>query len=83
MKLLTKLSNLIKAVTRGPAQRTPRERHVPEPNSLPHVEAELEAPAVEQEQPLEQGRVADLLQRKLARPTGRSESNSQPREKGD
>jgi hypothetical protein len=83
MKLLTKLSNLIKAVARGPARQPPWEKRVPEPNGVSYVEAEPEATTVEQEQPLEQGRVADLLQQKLARPTGKSESSSQPREKGD
>jgi hypothetical protein len=79
MKLLTKLSTLIKAAARGPTQQRPREPRVPTPDSLPDVEAAQATSIVEQEQPLEGGRVADLIQRKLSS----SGPASQQGEKGD
>ena len=79
MKLLTKLSTLIKAVTRGPAPQRPRKPQAPTPSDLPDVEAAPQTTIVEQQEPLEEGRIADLLQRKL----DSSEPGSQQREKGD
>ena len=77
MKLLTKLSTLIKAMARGPAQQP--SKRAPVPDDVPDTELAAGASAVEQDQPLEGGRVADLLQRKLAS----SETNPRQREKGD
>ena len=79
MKLLSKLSTLIKAVTRGPAVQPPSKARVPPPDALPSVQVSPEASSVEQEPALESGRVADLLQRKLTSP----DTGSQQSEKGD
>ena len=79
MKLLSKLSTLIKAVTRGSTGRPSSKARVPSPDALPSVQVSPEAASAEQEPALESGRVADLLQRKLAS----SDTGSRQSEKGD
>ena len=85
MKLLSKLSTLVKAMARGLAQPSSSEVSTPSstptstPGDLPPAELAEGNAAIEQDQPLEGGRVADLLRRKLAS----SEPNPRQREKGD
>jgi hypothetical protein len=79
MKLLSKLSALISAVARGPANRRSGRKRTPLPDVQPPAPPAAAPPSAEQKPALEGGRVADMLQRKLAT----SEPNPPQQEKGD
>jgi hypothetical protein len=96
MKLLSKLSTLIQAVARGPASRQtepPAEAPTAGRTSIEPVQQTQQADAGQavhaaQAQALEGGRVAELLQHKLASSETASRKNenktaSQESEKGD
>jgi hypothetical protein len=79
MKLLSKLSTPIKAMAHGPMGQGADHEPAPILDVSSPAHAALEPSSTVQEQALEEGRVADLLQRKL------TDSDVYPhqREKGD
>jgi hypothetical protein len=79
MKLLNKLSTLIKVMARGPVGQKADHEPAFMPDAPSPVRTAPEPSSGEQEQALEEGRVADLLQRKLTD----SDVYPQQREKGD
>jgi hypothetical protein len=77
MKLLSKLSILVKSLARSPRPQRKREGRASAVDDPPKAQAEPGTSAVERD--LEGNRVADLLERRLAS----SELDSQPNAKGD
>jgi hypothetical protein len=79
MRLLSKLSNLLKAVARGPASRQRDRKEAALPDAPSQAPFSVQSSDVERESNLEEGRVADLLRSKLTAP----DADQQQREKGD